>query len=245
MNTIKTWTPTSLDTFEQCRFRAKLRNIDKIPEPERPPLPAGKEYPNDRGTRVHDETDLYVKGTSDALPVEAKHFVDEIQAAREWAAQGLVEAENLWAFSEDWNTVGSNDWKLHWGRLKIDLFVRLSPEEALVVDYKTGRRDGNELKHNDQTMIYGVAARARYPELQYVTTELWYFDQNDLAQRTYTAKQLDKLQRGVHRRAVEMTTTTSFPPNPSKHTCRFCPYKTGELGRSGVMGTGHCIMNPE
>jgi hypothetical protein len=38
---IKSWSFSRLTDFEKCKFLAKLKNIDKVPEPERP-LPAGK-----------------------------------------------------------------------------------------------------------------------------------------------------------------------------------------------------------
>lgn len=50
MTKIDAWSYSRLSTFEQCKLRAKLAYIDRIPEPERP-LPPGKtEHANDRGT---------------------------------------------------------------------------------------------------------------------------------------------------------------------------------------------------
>ena len=59
---LKTWSYSRLGVFEQCKFRAKLQYVDKIPEPARP-LPEGKtEHANDRGTRVHEEAEIFVRG---------------------------------------------------------------------------------------------------------------------------------------------------------------------------------------
>ena len=57
-----------MTTFEQCKFRAKLQYVDKIPEPERP-LPPGKtEHANDRGTRIHDAAENFVNRDINLIP---------------------------------------------------------------------------------------------------------------------------------------------------------------------------------
>ena len=58
---IKAWSYSRLVDFEQCKLRAKLKYIDRIPEPARP-LPPGKtEHANDRGTRIHDAGERFVQ----------------------------------------------------------------------------------------------------------------------------------------------------------------------------------------
>ena len=76
--TIKSCSPSRLNDYESCPLKAKLKMIDKIPEPERP-LPPGKtEHANDRGTRIHGEIEAFVKGTG-PMPIEARRFKDELE----------------------------------------------------------------------------------------------------------------------------------------------------------------------
>jgi len=59
---IKTVSFSRLTDFEKCKHLAKLKYVDRIPEPARP-LPAGKtEHANDRGTRIHEAAEHYVRG---------------------------------------------------------------------------------------------------------------------------------------------------------------------------------------
>ena len=79
---IKAWSYSRLADFEQCKLRAKLKYIDRIPEPARP-LPPGKtEHANDRGTRIHDAGERFSPLKKDCSP--ASFDVDgETKAAEE------------------------------------------------------------------------------------------------------------------------------------------------------------------
>jgi CRISPR/Cas system-associated exonuclease Cas4 (RecB family) len=98
----------------------------------------------------------------------------------------------------------------------------MSPEWAVVIDYKTGRRDGNQLKHAEQTQLYTVGTFMKYPKLERVTAELWYPDENDLARVEYTREQGMKFFKRWNQRGIEITSTTDFPANPNKFSCQFC-----------------------
>lgn len=78
---IRSWSYSRLLDFEACPFKAKLKIIDKIPEPERE-LPPGKtEHANDRGTRIHLECENFVKGQG-PFPKEMKHFEAELKSVQ-------------------------------------------------------------------------------------------------------------------------------------------------------------------
>ena len=82
MQKIDAWSYSRLSTFEQCKLRAKLAYIDRIPEPERP-LPPGKtEHANDRGTRVHNAAEMFVQGGIELIP-ELRSFREEFLRLRE------------------------------------------------------------------------------------------------------------------------------------------------------------------
>lgn len=225
---IPTWSFSRIQDFEQCKHRAKLKYLDKIPEPERP-LPPGKtEHANDRGTRIHDAGERFVRGGIELIP-ELQKFKAEFEKLKALFAAGKVSLEGEWAMDRGWAPVA---WKSSdaWLRLKLDAMVMLSKTEAVVIDYKTGRRFGNEVKHAEQTQLYQLVTFLRYPELETIHTELWYPDVDELATMTYTRNQGLRFKRSFEQRGDAMTTCIDFPANPNIFSCKWCPYK----------GTEHC-----
>lgn len=230
---LKAWSHSRLTTFEMCPLRAKLAYIDRIPEPERP-LPPGKtEHANDRGTRIHSAAELFVKGGVELIP-ELARFEPEFIKARELYRDGKATLEGDWAFTREWEPTA---WKSSdvWARMKLDLCVHLTRTKALVVDYKSGKRFGNELKHAEQMQIYTIGTFCRYPQVQEVTAELWYTDQDELATMTFTREQGLRFTRNYEKRGNLLTDCEDFQPKPSLFACKWCPYKALSRG-----GTGHC-----
>lgn len=233
--TIKAGSFTRLDKYESCPLAAKIAYIDKVPEPERP-LPAGKtEHANDRGTRIHEAAEMYVKGGVELIP-ELSKFKTEFLKARDLFSAGKASTEGDWAYDKDWNPVAwmSSD---VWIRIKCDLVVFLNASTAVVVDYKSGRRFGNEIKHGQQMQLYVIGTLLRFPKVENVTTELWYIDQDEMASMTYTRAQGLRFVPNFERRMTALTTAEDFPANPNPHSCRWCPWKPKHLG-----GTGHCSV---
>lgn len=229
---IKTWSYSRLSIFEQCKLRAKLAYIDRIPEPERP-LPPGKtEHANDRGTRVHEAAELFVKNENriELLP-ELRHFAPEYEKLRALYKEGKVSLEGEWAVDKYWTPVAWNAPDA-WARMKLDAFVRLTPSHAVVIDFKTGRRFGNEVKHAEQGQLYQLAAFVRYPDIEKIDVEFWYTDQNELTRTSFTRSQGLRFLPAYERRGLAVTETTDFPANPNAFSCKWCPY--------GPKGTGHC-----
>lgn len=233
---LKAWSHSRLTTFESCKFHAKLAHVDRIPEPERP-LPPGKtEHANDRGTRLHESAEKFIRGGVELIPELAKHFQPEFERARALFAEGKASMEGEWGFNRQWESVAWMSVDV-WCRVKCDLVVSMSPEHIVVVDYKSGKRFGNELKHAEQMHLYTASSLCRFPNAKKVTTELWYIDQNELATMTYSREQGLRFLTSFERRGKALVECEDFPPNPSPHACRFCPYKAKEKG-----GTGHCSV---
>lgn len=235
IQTIKSWSHSRAVDFEKCAFGAKLKYINKIPEPERP-LPPGKlEHANDRGTRVHEAIEAYTRGLTDAVPREAWSFRVEIEALRKLFKAGQAGFEGNWGYDRAWEVAA---WETAWLRMKLDAIVFLSPQEAVVIDYKTGKIFGNEVKHGEQTMLYQLASFLRYPELEVVHTELWYLDHDQLNGKTFTRNQGLRFKKAWDMRGTAITSAIAFPPNPNHWSCRYCPYGKPENGFA--TGTGHC-----
>ena len=103
----------------------------------------------------------------------------------------------------------------------------------------------NEIKHAEQLQLYMVAVFLRYPKVQKVITEAWYLDKDEITQIVYSRKQLPRYLKTFNNRGIKFTSMTEFLPTPSYKACAYCPYKTGQLGKSGVEGTEHCDANPD
>ena len=245
IQTISAWSASRLDVYETCPYRAQLKMIERKPEAPRPPPPNGKEHANDRGSRIHDNCEDYATNKTDKLCPEARHFIPDFEHVRALHRDepASIVCEEGWAFNDSWEPVNYKDFKNIWLRIIIDLLVFKSPTEAIVVDYKSGKRYGNEIKHGKQVQLYQLAAFMRYPELEKVTTELWYLDQNELAQMTFTRSQGLKFLKGYNERALRMTGAVEFPSKPSAFACRFCPYQNSS--NKWLKGTGDCKDNPD
>jgi hypothetical protein len=217
---------------------AKLKYVDKIPEPERP-LPPGKtEHANDRGTRIHEAAEHYVKGGIDLVP-ELAGFKDDYEELRRLFAEGAITLEGEWAVNSDWTPVawGSSD---AWCRMKLDAFVLTSPTTARVIDYKTGRRFGNEVKHTEQGQVYQLATFLRFPELEHITVEFWYLDLGETDVKNYSRAQGTAYFDKYNDRFTKITDCSEFPANPNAFSCRWCPYK----GNACEFGSNAPSTNP-
>lgn len=217
--TIPSWSISRLQVFEQCQYRAKLQWLDKIADTQ--PKTAA-----DRGSAIHLEAEDYVLGKGE-LTHNLRHFSTDLTALKNHASKGLVTVEEEWAFDRSWNV---SEWKSGWLRLKCDAVCHLSRSHVVVIDHKTGKRFGNEIKHAVQLQLYAVCALIRYPEVEQVTCELWYLDQNELASFVLHRRQLKKYLAIFDEKGRKFTDTTTFKPNPNVVTCRYCPYHADRQG---------------
>ena len=224
-----------MQDFEKCRYLAKLKYIDKVPEPARP-LPAGKsEHANDRGTRIHECAELFIRGGVEMVP-EIDKFKAQFEELRRLQAEGVVSLEGEWAVDKNWAPVawGSDT---AWNRMKLDAFVLTTPTTARVIDYKTGKRFGNEVKHTEQGQIYQLAAFLRFPNLEHITTEFWYLDQNETDTKQYSRAQGVGYFDKYNNRLLAVTECEEFTPNPNAFSCKWCPYKGGACEYGAIVNT--------
>lgn len=216
---IPSWSHSALKTYETCAYRSYITKVKRIQEDWGP---AAK-----RGTRIHKQAEEYVAGTMPELPHTLEKFKGEFVFLKEQFNEDKVEIEGEWGFTIDWQPCG---WmaKGVWGRMKLDALVRESETSARVIDYKTGKRFGNEITHAQQALIYAVGTFFRYPELQHVQTEIWYLDHGETSTQAYTRDEAMVFMPALHERAITMTTALKFPPNPSKTNCYWCSFRKGE-----------------
>lgn len=227
---INSWSHSRIGDFEKCKFLCWLKHDQKIPEPERQLRPGQTEHANDRGSRIHDSAEKYVRGEMELIP-ELRSFEAEFVRLRELFKRGSVSLEGEWGMDRNWEPTS---WKTAWHRSKLDALVHISPEEAVVIDYKSGRRFGNEIKHGEQTQLYALNTVLRFPLLEKVTTELWYTDVNELYRQVFTRDQALRFRANWDKRGNAVTSCTKWDPNPNVFSCKWCPY--------GPWGTGHCTV---
>lgn len=228
---VPTWSFSRLMQYENCPYSIYLKNVEKMPDPSGPAA--------ERGSLIHEHIENYIQGEHDdikglRMPAGMKAvnlipFVPLIDNLRTAYADGRVGVEGDWGFTRDWSETGFFA-KDVWTRMKLDAIEFEGETSARIHDWKSGRKFGNELKHNQQGMTYAIGTFMRYPKLEFVETWFEYLDQNDRMSNTYTRERAMLLKPMIDRRANEMTTATTFPPKPSMHACKYCPHAKVQEG---------------
>jgi len=229
---IKNWSYSKLIDFEQCPLRAKMKHIDHIPEEKAPAA--------ERGTQIHQLAEDFVCGKIKTLPNELAKFSNEFLSLRSNYKLKNVSLEGEWGFDRNWMPT---NYKTAWLRMKGDAIL-FRANHAIVIDYKTGQKWGNEIKHGEQVQLYAIATFIRQPELKNITVELWYLDKDDITQQTYSRNQALRYVQPFTKRAENMITSKEFPPNPNVFTCKWCPYGPNKGGQCEYgVAEGHNPMS--
>lgn len=231
---IKRWSFSGLKLFEQCPYAAKLRYVDKLPSPEH----TDENHPLVRGSRLHQAAEDYITGKRNDLPKPLDKFADDYGHLREAYGENRVRVEEEWGYDCNLAETSWRD-KSVWLLVKVDAIEFVDEGAAVLVDLKTGKKYGNEVKHNQQGQLYAIAAFLRFPKLDSIRVEFWYPDQQGKKTSKYYDRQAiaKYLPRWIDK-GVKVTTTTSFPPKPNCMNCKFCDY--------GVQtGTGECVYAVE
>lgn len=225
---IQAWSLRVYENFRRCKYAAKLAHSDRRPPPER-----GDDHPLNRGIRVHKLAQDYVTGVIDKLPRMLQPNADQFEWLRDAYANNEAVVEEEWAFTANLQPC---DWRSNdaWLRVKCDAVIYHDPETITIVDLKTGRKWGNEVKHFRQKSLYAGAALLRNAELTDVRTEFWFPDQGGATSVKHFLT--DDLYRHLHNwieRGKAITSETEFRPSPNASNCRYCDYGL-------TNGTGEC-----
>ena len=216
---VRAWSYSALKVYEECPYRTYISRVKGVKEASGPAA--------DRGTQIHQYAEDYVNGTMGEMHDTLFKFKDQFEELRELYINAKVELEGDWGFDIDWAVVGWME-KATWARIKLDALVQEDDTSARVIDYKTGKKWGNEITHGQQGLLYAIGTFFRYPHLQFVQTEFWYLDKGETTIKQYTRDQAMLFAPAFHRRAVKMTTEKEFNPTPSKDNCRWCSFRKGD-----------------
>lgn len=215
---MRSWSFSALTSYEQCPHRLRLK------EQKAPVLPQEE----NRGTQIHALAEKYIRGEIEAMPRELMKFEDTFDYLRGEYAAGRVTVEREWGFTPDWEPT---DWFSAWLRVKTDVCERVSPAEITVYDWKTGKREGNEVKASFQGQLYALAAFMRFPEVEAIGTEFCFLDKGERISRVYSRdKDLTRIFNAYKRRVDVMMGDLLLTPKPSRMACRFCVYGPNEGG---------------
>lgn len=236
--------------YEKCPQFFKFRHIDKIPDPA-PDLfdkHGNKiERPMEKGIRIHTLAEHYVQNKHMALPDELQYFEQEFNTLRKMYAAGVMTPEQRFAFDNDWQQCSYRDWDNARYRAVIDILAQLSDTRVLICDIKTGKKQGNEIKHHEQCMEYAVCVALTDPEVQIFDVEIWYTGQphDRKMRKQFTRREVLRGFQRMKERHAAVLDARVFPVKPSRHACMFCPYKAGTVGfkQQAYPGTGHCRSN--
>lgn len=216
---VPAWSHSSLKTYETCPYKIYISKVKRVQENFGPAA--------ERGTQIHQECEDYVKGELAELPAACSKFVKQFEELKKAYADAKVELEGEWGFTIDWEPCGWLD-KEVWARVKLDALYHETETSARVIDYKTGKKIGNEISHSQQGITYAIGTFFRYPDLESVQVEFWYLDQNETTTQVYTRNEAMLFLPKLQERALTMTSATKFPPNPSNYNCKWCSFKEGE-----------------
>lgn len=215
---VKAWSFTTLMKFLECPYQIYLKNIEK-----RVGRPQADEA--NRGENLHKVIEDFVRGELDTLPSKIKNHRDQIIMLKMLYEKGIVMIEDDWGFTVNWESTGWMD-KDIWARVKLDAMVRENETSARIIDWKSGKKYGNEAKHKRQGQIYAIAAFIKFPELEFVSVEFRYIDlgTDNILLSNYSREQAMRMFPQWNAKALEMTTTVVFKAKPTMFNCRFCDF---------------------
>ena len=166
-----------------------------------------------RGIEAHKQIEDYLNRKEDYESPYPKLPFDRLTKAHPIC-------EEKWGLTDKWYPTIDKPWLA----CQIDAYTIAKSLSLLTVyDWKTGKRDGNEVKHTQQMQLYLCVATIQFPTIQNFTSELWYIDHDKIITgKSYTPDQLNPIAQRWDKRGKRMTSDEEFTPKPSKSNCRFC-----------------------
>lgn len=209
------WGFSKLDTYRECPAKFKFQFIEKRPQPTSPAL--------ERGAKMHDDIEAYLRGWITALPSELLEWKDAFEDLKKL---GVV-TEQAWGFDQAWAKL--SDWfqKDTWLRAKSDAhYLKDNGETLVIIDFKSGQY---RVPSTEQIELYAIAGLSVYPAVKRVTAQFWFIDANNTYDREYTAEHLIQLRKKYEDYVKPIYAETVWNPTPSR-ACKWCTYSISRGG---------------
>ena len=221
---IFSWSFTRYNVYKQCPYKAFLKFIEKRQEPGSAAL--------ERGARIHDEIEKYLKGEKSRLPKDVKMSERVIKDAKQKVKKGVGFAEASWAFRKDWSVTTYDDWYNCWLRIKVDYHEK-DGRRLIVRDWKTGKfQEYNVNEYMEQLELYAVGAFKMYDDIDEVEVYLEYVDSGltyPAAPIIYTRKDAVKLTTKWEKTTKPMLNDTVYKATPNSK-CTWCHFSKAKGG---------------
>jgi len=196
---MKSWSFSSLTEYEKCPHSISFPyDSNEIYVPNEPAA---------RGIKIHADCADYINGKKVTL---LKGF--------DWPSIKGSISEQKFGLDINWQPVPYSEACFKF----IPDALILEDTSITIIDFKTGKRDYNELKHASQMQFYATAMLSTYPDTTSIASELWYLDIPFIKRTEYTVNKLGAIRIRQHNRALKMMNDEKLDPKPSKSNCRFC-----------------------
>jgi CRISPR/Cas system-associated exonuclease Cas4 (RecB family) len=204
------WSYSSLQQYETCPRRYYFTRITKeVSEPQTESTVHGNE--------VHRALERAVAGT---LPLADKYkgyapIVDKLRAS-----EGRKILEFKFALTKSLSPCDYWDPSV-WVRGVLDVGI-LRPTEAIVLDYKTGKRKVDQ----DQLRLFSLAAFSLWPQISTVKTGYIWLQSNKLDVESFAREDAREIHLDFATRVVRMENSeknNSWPARPSGLCREWCP----------------------
>lgn len=253
-----------LDYYHNCPLAFKHKYVDKKVPLDAPVMKdrQGNVKPPAwlRGSRIHQAMDDFINGKTDALIPELYDLRFEIDAARILKAEhpDRVLTEQNKFFDLDYKlidldslpedqrstTSGGDPCPLNYHVLVIiDLLIFDEDfKHATIIDLKSGKE--HAVKHGSQTQLYALFTALEYPQLETLTTQLWYCDKAGMIRsRDFTNEAIMKYFNYWNRRIGTMHKDLIYRPNPHESNCFFCAWGKKEHSNKWLNKDGTCTLS--
>lgn len=212
------WSHSRWKDYTLCPLKAKLKHLEKIPEPSSPAAA--------RGSDIHKKAELFVAEKQAELPEELALFKKEFAVLTK---QRKVQTEEQWAFDQNWKEV---DWFSRDARCRMVIDAYYFTDMAggkrrmTIVDYKTGKvREENKT----QLSLYALGAFEKFG-VDEVICEFWYLDAGERVKERFRPIEVPIIKEVWADRATPMLMDTTFAPRPNYLCKNWCPYAKHKSG---------------
>jgi len=216
MTTRLTHSYSSIKLFENCPLRYYEQRVTKSVVDE------GGEA-SIHGDRVHKALEHKIKGQAD-LPQDMEAYEPIVNAVTSLVGNGQLEAEQELTVSRSMAITGW--WEPDaWLRSKIDVLIIKDDTDALIFDWKTGKRRVDMF----QFTLYAAQVFMHYPQVQRIKATLVWLKDQKLDSETFTRADAPKLWADVLARITRIEQALAHSNWPAKPSglCPYCPlFKT-------------------